>query len=69
MTHSTNLSTDREIKSSITDVIGAVVLFVAITLMYLNILKLILGIRREFSIKLNSQGILLTKDKRKWKHT
>ena len=45
----TNLSTDQEMESYITDVIGAVVLFVAITLMYLHILKLIFGMRKELT--------------------
>ena len=45
----TKLSTDQEMESFITDVIGAVVLFVAITLMYLHILKLIFGIQKELT--------------------
>ena len=45
----TNISTDQEMESFITDVIGAVVLFVAMTLMYLHVLKLIFGIKQELT--------------------
>ena len=43
----TKLSSDQEMESFITDVIGAVVLFVAITLMYLHILKLIDSLQKS----------------------